>query len=84
MFQCGTCLGLRWWSGGELSLIFLLPLPRWSGDAAAALLPGGAFGLGKALLVRVLLGMHLLVQEVARQFVSVFYFQLEHRGEKDA
>lgn len=61
------------------SVLLFLPLPSWPCDAAAAPLPRGAFGLGEGLLVRVLLGMHLLVQAVGGQFVALFNFQLKHQ-----
>lgn len=63
------------WPGAEVALIFLF-LPRRARDAAAAPLPRGAFGLGEGLLVRVLLGMHLVVQAVGGQFVALVNLQL--------
>ena len=60
-------------------LIVLLSVSGWSGDAAEALLPRGAFGLGEGLLVCMLLGMHLLVHEVTGQFVTIINLQLENR-----
>lgn len=79
MFHCGTCSGWRWWPVAEVCLIFLLPLCRWSGDAAATFLPRGAFGLGEGLLVRMLLGMHLFIQEVTGHFITVVNLQLGNR-----
>lgn len=58
------------WSG---ALIFLLRRAR---DAAAAPLPRGALGLGEGLPVRVLLGMHLVVQAVGGQLVALFNLHL--------
>merc|ERR1712002_308995 len=66
----------RWRSGAEVYLIFLLSLCRWSGDAATAPLPSWAFGLGKGLLVCMLLGMHLLIHEVTGQFIPIINLQL--------
>lgn len=60
-------------------LVFLLSLTGWPGDAAAALLPRGAPGLGEGLLVHVLLRMHLFVQEVAGQLAAVLNLQLGNR-----
>lgn len=57
-------------------LIFLLSLCGWSGDAAVAPLPRGAPGLGEGLLVCMLLGVHLLIQEVTGHFVTVINLQL--------
>lgn len=61
------------------SVLLFLPLSGWSHDATAASLPCGAFGLGEGLFVRVLLGMHLLVQAVGGQFVALVNFQLKHQ-----
>lgn len=60
-------------------LVFLLSLSGGPGDTAAALLPSGAPGLGEGLLVHVLLGMHLFVQEVAGQLAAVLNLQLGNR-----
>lgn len=68
--------GWRWWSGAEVCLIFLVSLCGWSGDAAVTPLPSRAFGFGEGLLVCMLLGMHLLVQEIRGQFLPVIDLQL--------
>lgn len=60
------------------SLVFVL-LPGGSDDAAVAPLAAGAAGLGEGLLVCVLLGMHLVVQEVAGELVAVLDLQLGNR-----
>lgn len=61
------------------SVLLFLPLSGWSRDAAAAPLPRWAFGLGEGLFVRVLLGMHLVVQAVGGQFVALVNFQLKYQ-----
>lgn len=81
MFHCGTCSVWRWQLVAEVCLVFLLSLRRWSGDATATFLPRRAFGLGEGLLVCMLLGMHLVVQEVTGQFVTVVNLQLGNRSD---
>lgn len=60
--------------GGRVARLILL-LCGGPCDAAAPPLPW-PFGLGEGLLVCVLLGMHLLVQEVTGQLVPVVDLQL--------
>lgn len=76
MFHYGTCSGWRWWPGAEVGSIFFLFVCGWPGDAAATFLPSRAFGLGKGLLVCMLLGMHLLVQEITGQIIPIINLQL--------
>lgn len=59
-----------------ISLVLLLLLPGESGDAAVAPLAGRAGGPVKGRLVCVLLGMHLVVQEVAGELGAVLDLQL--------
>lgn len=92
MFQCGTCWS-RWRCGWpaevrsssslpppSISLVLLLLLPGGSGDAAVAPLAGGAAGPLEGRLVCVLLGMHLVVQEVAGELGAVLDLQLGNSG----
>lgn len=67
----GTVGGER---GSSLAVLFVL-----SGapdEALVSPLPSWTFGLSEGLLVRVLLGMDLVVQEVVCQLVSTFNLQL--------
>lgn len=80
--ECSTVERARGGGGGrcaEVCLIFLLSPRGWSSDAAAALRAGGASGFGEGLLVCILLGMHLFVQEVAGQFIPIVDLQLGNR-----
>lgn len=73
MFHYGTCTGCRCPS---LVLIVLLAVGGGAGDATAAPLPLRTSGLGEGLLVRVLLGMHLVIHEFIGHLVAVVDFQL--------
>lgn len=67
-----------------VSLVLLLLLPGGSGDATVAPLAGRAAGLVEGRLVRVLLWMHLVVQEVAGELGAVLDLQLQNnRGDWD-
>lgn len=61
-----------------ICLIISIILSRGPGDPADAPLAGGAFGLGERLLVGMLLGVHLLIQKVWSQLVSIVYLHLQN------
>ena len=73
MFHCGTCVCF---GGRRRYSVILLSVSSLSGYAASTPLPSGALGLGEGLLVGMLLGMDLFVQEVASQLLPIFYLQL--------
>lgn len=62
--------------GGDVRLVVLFSISRWSGDAVSAPLPGRSLGLGEGLLVCMLLGMDLLIQEITSQLIPIVYLQL--------
>lgn len=74
MFHYGACGCVA--GGGGVCLVILFSISRRSGDAASSLLPSGALGLGKGLLVCVLLGMDFLIQEVTSQLFPAFNLEL--------
>lgn len=73
MFHYGACVCV--W-GGDVRLVVLFSISRWSGDAVSAPLPGRSLGLGEGLLVCMLLGMDLLIQEITSQLIPIVYLQL--------
>lgn len=80
-------IGLGWggvgWGCGRGCGLIVIPLPWCPCDAVAASLPCWTLGLGEGLLVGVLLGVNLFIEEVRRQLIAIINLQLRRGKETE-
>lgn len=72
-----------WIGAGLLLIVSLLAVSGASRDPAIAFSPGRPARFGERLLVRVLLGMNLIVEEISRQLIAVIDLHLRGKTRWD-